>query len=351
MSEELSADDLLAKMEAAMPPDTRTQEEKDAEYAAYKASCINALVPLENIDTNGHSFIHGKMPWDDTDLGYDPSKEVKVWGNRDPADETHIFVTGTSMTCGGCGAFMRPTYDEATNSLSYIGESFEYGPMPEIGMERPSYDEWGSVEWTKFQELQHEAQIAHMATRRSIIHNGPCEYDPEMETVVRINVPSGKLIVDDDLRDTYSPDTNGCGDYNTPIGQANVVKLNAEHGCAYFPVGNSCPSVYRRPDGTYVIGSPAWDEETDDFSTADGWTELAGVCTDLWAASLADYDDYLLKGGKPVEQVKDEPGGWTRNVIEVEPGTYEFRFYGGRRDFDDMANGSTIYVDFHKVEE
>lgn len=168
----------------------------------------------------------------------------------------------------------------------------------------------------------------------------PCPSENGITTVIELHVPSGRIIVDDDLRPIYDADMDDL-DYNTALGQGKYVEAMAEVGCAYGPVGNSCPSLYRTGDGTYVIANSGYDQETDDEIPFDG-EALASVCTDLWAYSIADYDDWVSKGG-----VVDS---WTQTVVDVEPGTYRFTHHTGERTFDrDDYTKPIIYAHIEKV--
>jgi hypothetical protein len=179
------------------------------------------------------------------------------------------------------------------------------------------------------------------------VGNETCPVSSTLETVIRLNVPSGKIIVDDDLRSVYAASKDGI-DYNSALGQSIMTERMAAIGCAYGAIRNTCPDLYLRPDGTYVIANLPYDEESDDLIVIDGWKKLADICTDLWAYSIADYEDWLSKGG---EKIEDNDNYGMRTVVNVEPGVYEFRLYTGRADFEYHAQGLVVYADFHRVEE
>jgi hypothetical protein len=169
----------------------------------------------------------------------------------------------------------------------------------------------------------------------------PCEWPDGVTMSIRLAVPSGKLVVDDDLRPIYDGFSDDFLTYNSLAGQAQVVHAMAALGCAYGPVGNTCPSLYRTGDGTYVIATLAWndDEDSDEEEIIpEGWTELAGICTDLWAYSIADHDDFLSRGGS-----LESPGD-TRSVVEVPAGTYRFTHHTGERSFKENETEPTIYA-------
>ncbi|MFJ4700478.1 hypothetical protein ACIP5N_22135 [Streptomyces sp. NPDC088768] len=115
----------------------------------------------------------------------------------------------------------------------------------------------------------------------------PCRYPRGITTEVTLDVPTGKLIVTADLRDVYDADIHAGA---TALGQAQAVEAMANLGCAYGPVGNSCPSLYRNGEDGYIIASPIPDD--DDLPSLPDENRMADICTDdLWAYSIADFED------------------------------------------------------------
>lgn len=146
-------------------------------------------------------------------------------------------------------------------------------------------------------------------------------------TTVTLRVTSGKIVVADDLRGVYRltrEQEDALGDYNAAYGQAQWMHAYEALGCAYGPVGNSCPSLYQTGEDTYAIVSPAYNEDTHE-PIFDG-THLAGITTDLWAYSIADHDDYLAKGGT-IDQYGPE-------VVEVPNGLYTFSHHTHEKAFN-----------------
>lgn len=243
-------------------------------------------IPADKIDTNGHRFLWGDKGLEVLDSGEGEFRHVSSMG---------------SSTCGRCGEYLRLRFE---------------GDMLVAKIEGPDNSDL-SV---------------------------PCACPDDLETVTVLHVPSGRLIVDDSLRDVYNPDFKDV-DYNSAMGQAEAVRRNAEAGCAYGPVLNTSPGLYKTPTG-YAIANTGWDDETCERLEPEGWTELARVCTDLWAYSIADYQDFLDKGGKPIEE-EDNYG--SRSVVEVEPGDYEFTLYTGRADFDCHGEGNVVFATIKKI--
>jgi hypothetical protein len=161
-------------------------------------------------------------------------------------------------------------------------------------------------------------------------------------TRIRINVPSGRLIVDDDLRSAYKIDDDGFASYNTKRGQAQVIEAMATAGCAYGPVGNTCPGFWLMEDGSYTVANGIYGETADDETLPGGVKCLAGVCTDLWAYSIADAEDWRSRGGDP------DNLHWTQTIVEVPPGVYEFTHHTGESDFDRDAEPA-IYAHIRRV--
>lgn len=184
----------------------------------------------------------------------------------------------------------------------------------------------------------------------------PCLYPDGITTVVEVAFPSGRIIVTDDLRPVYDwrePDGAPFPSYNSALGQHQAIMAMAAQGCAYGPVQNTCPNLYRlAAPGKFVIASPAYSEDEDDWgecelgftaSEYDGAEKIAGVCTDLWAYSICDHDDYLARGGDP-ENLKR----WTWTVVDAAPGVYRFTHHTGERAFDYDAR-ELIFADIERI--
>lgn len=171
----------------------------------------------------------------------------------------------------------------------------------------------------------------------------PCQQTGGITVTTRLNVPSGKIIVSTDLRPAY----NGYGTpedpaYDSTLGLAQTVERFAEQGCAFGFVGDNWPNLYRTGEGTYVLASPAYDEEADDLVTPEGWAELTDVCGAVWSYSLADYEDWQKRGGTP-NDLEDF------TVVDIPAGTYEFAYHGAETGFDRHASGTVIFTHITKV--
>ena len=174
----------------------------------------------------------------------------------------------------------------------------------------------------------------------------PCPIPDGVTTVTRLAVPSGKIVVYDDLREFYTlpGKEEDYADYNTALGQHQVVEAYATVGLAYGPVSNTCPGLYRTGEDTYTFASPDYDEDKGDRVLPDGWTHLAWVVTDLWAYCVADLDDFRSKGGVLDTNRYNGP-----EVVDVRPGTYEVTPHTGEKDFDHYADGTVIFADIKRI--
>ncbi|SEM77716.1 hypothetical protein [Streptacidiphilus jiangxiensis] len=169
-----------------------------------------------------------------------------------------------------------------------------------------------------------------------------CLYPDGITTETTLNVPSGKIVITDDLRGVYGWDLETIGDYNTAAGQDRAIRSLAAAGCAFGPVGNSCPGLYRTGPDTYVIATPGYDEDEGDEQLA-GAERIAGIVTDLWAYSIADVDDFTARGGSVADL------GWTADVVDITPGTYQVIHHTGEAGFDHDAPGALVFAHIQRI--
>jgi hypothetical protein len=175
-----------------------------------------------------------------------------------------------------------------------------------------------------------------------------CQAPNGLTTTITLEVPSGRILVTDDLRPIFEIDDTGFESYNTIFGQAQHVKAMAEIGCAYGPVGNSSPTLYDTGNGTYAIATLEWNESDDvndeeEWVIPEGWIPLANIVTDLWAYSIADFENWKSKGGDPDALM------WCDTIVEIPPGVYEFTLHSGESDFN--HNGASIYTHIRKIQD
>lgn len=171
-----------------------------------------------------------------------------------------------------------------------------------------------------------------------------CPYPEGITTEIVLAVPSGRIIVTDNLRHVYDWDDEAIGDYNTAIGQARAIRAMADAGCAYGPVGNSCPGFYRTGPDSYIIARGGYDEDSGDrTSPATGAKQLASICTDLWAYSLADLAHFTSLGGSITEL------GGNADIVDVTPGAYRFTHHTGEATFDHDTAQPLIFAHVERI--
>lgn len=166
-----------------------------------------------------------------------------------------------------------------------------------------------------------------------------CEYANKDMVITHLSVPSGKIIVNDDLREFFGePEEKSRASYNTTKGVVDMIKGMEQRNVAYGAIGNSCPTLYRTGDNEYaIIPCPQDELEEEGYDSSGEWEELTVIVTDLWAYSFADYDDYLAHGGEEI--YSNEHRGQTPYVFDVDPGEYVFEYYGLEDEFELMNKG------------
>ena len=179
-------------------------------------------------------------------------------------------------------------------------------------------------------------------TANAVEVTNACPYPRGITTETTLRVPSGRIVVTDDLRGVYGWDLETIGDYNTTAGQDRAIRSLAAAGCAFGPVGNSCPGLYRTGPDTYLIATPGYDENEGDEQLA-GAERIAGIITDLWAYSIADADDFTARGGSIAGL------GWNAEVVDVTPGTYQVIHHTGEADFDHGAPTALIFAHIRRI--
>ncbi|TDD47520.1 hypothetical protein E1286_17205 [Nonomuraea terrae] len=143
----------------------------------------------------------------------------------------------------------------------------------------------------------------------------PCPYPDGITTTITIEVPSGKLLVTDDLRPIFDWDEGNLASYNSALGQAQAVELMAAIGCAYEPTSNCGLGLYRTGPDSYIIATPSYDE--DENPSPPDSACLASICTELWAYSICCYSNWLSRGGDPAKPLQ-ELDFVVRRVLDIE---------------------------------
>lgn len=176
---------------------------------------------------------------------------------------------------------------------------------------------------------------------------------------IELNVPSGRFVVDDDLRNWYPLESDR--DINWLRGKIQMTDDYAEIGLAMGFVGNSSPSLMRVKGAKdkYVIANYSatiYDEKADrerKNPKKNPWgKKLASIYTDLWWYSIADGDDFAKRlahytPGTDLHKWEHESqGSWTHTTVKVRPGVYRFRWFPEEGD-----EGSCLYAEIEWLRE
>lgn len=202
---------------------------------------------------------------------------------------------------------------------------------------------------------------------KTLRFSGPrCPYENGFPvTEWELNVPSGKLVVANDLRALF-PLPEGDGEIesvNTTLGCNQTTQAYAAIGMSHASVGNSCPSIYKIPPkagGGYAVATGG---------VGRGAKRLAGICTDLWWYSMCDKNEFDRRCEKFSDQivqkarkrkrknstipetssdpVKVALEHWNCEVIDIPPGVYKFY-----HDYNvDRNEYRVVYARFEKIRE
>ena len=160
---------------------------------------------------------------------------------------------------------------------------------------------------------------------------------------VEMNVPSGKIIIENDIRH-YWPEVKDDFDVNETLGLKLTTETYGQHGMFHGFVGNSCPGVYKEGD-FFRIGKQGQDDDYDKIVDPIPGEYVGGVTTDLWWYCIADLDDYLVRGGK-IEKHWSGP-----TIVDVTPGRYILKHHygiGKREEYDHRKK--EIFATFERTE-
>lgn len=150
-----------------------------------------------------------------------------------------------------------------------------------------------------------------------VFYDGPeCPYPNGVpETVFELNVPSGIIVVANDLR-TLFPCDEPKESINLTCGRRLLSLAYAEVGMAHASVGNSCPKVYKLDDQLWVAHDPP---------VACAW-EVASIITDLWWYSMVDFEEFARRLGKKATRrgLRDDVCEYGATLVDVRPGLYRF---------------------------
>ena len=153
----------------------------------------------------------------------------------------------------------------------------------------------------------------------------PCPHPNGLVTEFDLNVPSGMVVINDDLRDLCRIASKR--DINTRYGVHLAILDYANNGLACgFGIGNTCPTVARQKGGVYTIGH------------RQGGRKVASICTDLWAYSIMDYDEALKRSAYYGVEIRGD-------IVKIPAGLYRFQhFHNVDRD-----RAKALFASFSRV--
>ncbi len=154
----------------------------------------------------------------------------------------------------------------------------------------------------------------------------PCDYPGVLPLSCELNIPSGIMMVANDLRPAF--DVFGNFGINSKIGCLKTTRAMADIGCAFAFVGNSCPSMYRFPGNRFTIANYGSGYLLDGILKHQRGRRVAGICTDLWWYSIVDGDEFKRRGCESKHQA---------DSVRIKPGVYRFSHHMYERDFDHDA--------------
>lgn len=170
-------------------------------------------------------------------------------------------------------------------------------------------------------------------------------------TITEITVPSGRLIAADDLRSVEHFNIEAPLSVNSGVGLDVLAVLTAQQAnTAYAFVGNTSPMVTRHGDGSIEVVSPDWPDDADIPVFKDGENMVAEICTDLWAAMLTDYQNWLDHGGPAISTANEHFAIEKFTVFDVTPGKYRWTVYSHADRFDIHAQGRVTYARLECIE-
>jgi hypothetical protein len=181
----------------------------------------------------------------------------------------------------------------------------------------------------------------------SITAKDECELpDGQPAFEFELNVPSGKMVAENDLRSLFP--VMGSYDVNTDDGIRLTVEDYATLGLAHGFVGNTCPGIYKVDEGRFIVGHSSYPDEDEggeteecEARTPEDGKDVGSICTDLWWYSICDHDNFknlvARQGGEP-------ESGQDVTVIDCKPGVYKFTHQFHRIDRDDYDNPQSYCI-------
>ena len=240
------------------------------------------------------------------------------------------------------------THDELTARLRSLGMgSGLHDEIREVVLKA-----WAGVILDAFtvlhKDVKAEQTSVTLPSTSEIMRDQPKFYG---ETVIQINVPSGRIIAADNLGTTPYFDVDQRMSINHGFGMNDWTQQHAEQAqIALAFVGNSCPSITRQTNGSLVVVSLDFDEDTDEEIVVANEAVVATICTDLWWTMLTDYDHWLSHGGPDVDEANAPYGVTKFTVIDVAPGLYQWTNYSNSDGFYRDESGRIEYARLDLIE-
>jgi hypothetical protein len=123
-------------------------------------------------------------------------------------------------------------------------------------------------------------------------------------------------------------------DINGTYGTHLAILDYANNGLACgFGIGNTCPTVSRHKGDRFTIGH------------RQGGRSVTGICTDLWAYSIIDYEEALRRAEYYRYDLEETKKSLENETFKVPAGLYKFRhFHNIDRDADKV-----LFAEFKRV--
>lgn len=182
-------------------------------------------------------------------------------------------------------------------------------------------------------------KVALATNGTSIFAASLCPYPDGIPLEFELNVPSGVMVVANDLRPTFG--FLGSYDVNKSIGCVKTTKAMEAIGCAHAFVGNTCPGVYRIGENKFIVASRGTGEGNDDKPIDPPGEHVGGIITDLWWYSIVDLDEFKRRGLKVDKRNVD--------LVKTRPGVYKLAHFRHLKKFWDDCNHPVIYTEIEWV--
>lgn len=153
---------------------------------------------------------------------------------------------------------------------------------------------------------------------------------------VEIDFPTGEVVFADwpflfnELKNEGwldDGDDDGSESINYIKGQRQRSDVFARQGIYHHSVGNSCPTFYYNETTSEIrIGGGSYDEETDETTNPEGFTDKGSFCTDLWWVTMLDrsrYDEMVSKLPEKPSR-KEMKKALKDGIATIKPGRYRF---------------------------